>query len=152
MKHLTFLVAAAALLGGTTFSQGGVADDSYWTDGDGLIVHVDVVDVDPNSPGCTVQMTTDTGSTSAVTGTASANSTTDKPKAESAPASATPGGTELDIKKKPGGTESRVRVKKNGKWTYLRKTKKPRVTQPQQFGSLWVGPGDEGTSLPPESL
>jgi len=147
---LSYIVAAAALLCGTTFSQSGVADDTYWTDGDGFVVHVDVVDSNPSAPGCTVQMTSAEGSTSAVTGTASAGSTTENPRADSAPASATPGGTQLDIKKNRSGTESRVRMKKVGtdKWVYLKRAKKPRVNQPLMPSGLTLGPGQEGTSLP----
>jgi hypothetical protein len=151
MKIMT-IVAAAALLCGTTFAQ-GVPDGSDWTDDEGTSVTVDVVDNNPATPGCTVQMTAASGSTSAVTGTASADSTTEKPKAESAPASSTAGGEEYRITKKANG-KSVVQVKKNGKWINMRQTKRKKggAQRPARLQPLYFGPGQDGASLPPESL
>lgn len=137
------IVAAAALLGGTTFSQLDIPDGGTYTDGFGNTATVDVVD-NPE-PGVIVQITTDDGFTPATDGTAGASSTADAPTCSSAPAATTSGGNDQVRIKKING-KSRVQIKKNGRWRTMRLTKpKPPKRQIQR---LTPSPGEEGTSLP----
>ncbi len=150
------IVAAAALLCGTTFSQTppptGIPapDGATYTDGMGNYATIDVVDVNPAQPGCTVQVTDDSGFTPATTGTAGANSTTDKPTCASAPEATTTGGNTFRVKA-IGKLEKKGA---DGKWRTWRKAKKPKQGQQRFEPTPVVGPGEEGTSLPggPQTL
>lgn len=142
------IVAAAAVFCGTTFSQ-GVPDGSDWTFPDGTTCTVDVVDSNPDNPSCTVQITDATGSTTATTGAAGADSTTDKPTCESAPARSTTGGSTFRIKSNMPKKSKVQKQNADGTFVNGRQTRRKKGgTQQQGAFQLDLGPENEGTSLP----
>jgi hypothetical protein len=139
------IVAACASLGATTFAK-QVQDGSSYTDGMGTTCTVDVVDT--SGPGVTIQVTDSTGHTPATAGTAGSNSTQENPTCQNAPAAETNSPQPNEYRVKDGKLQ-----KKNsaGKWVNMRKAKKG-LKRPPRFVALNFGPGQEGTSLPPERL
>lgn len=146
MKHILSIVAACAVLGATTFAR-QVGDGTTWTDGVGTTCTVDVVDTP--GPGVTIQVTDATGHTPATSGTPGANSTPNDPTCQNAPAAETNSPQPNSYRVKDGKLQ-----KKNaaGKWVNLRKAKKKPLSRPPHVEPEAFGPGNEGTSLPPESL
>lgn len=139
------IVAAAALLCGTTFSQ--VGSGSY-TDGVGGTVNITVTDT--AGPGVSVTFQDQTGFTPATPGTTGSNSTAENTTCQNA------GGNDGVQTNSPDPSTFRIKngkaqVKKNGKWVNLRLKKKKCLQRPPRLEAAYVGPENVG-SLPPEPL
>lgn len=143
------ILAACALLAPTTFARQGVPDGSDWIFPDGTTCTVDVVDTTSGNGSVTVQITDATGSTPATPAAEGADSTTDRPTCESAPARSTTGGNTLRIK---GNMPKKSKVQKlnsSGQWVSGRLTRRKMtgLGQPLHMEPDYTGPGNVG-SLP----
>lgn len=123
MKTL-YLILAAVFLGALAGAQ--VGDGSYWHDGNGHYVTVDVVDVaaEPHD----VQFTDSSGFSTTTTGAPGSNSTPARPTIRSSVPIPTPSGDQYRVVKAKFSDEIRVEILPAGekKWKPLRKGKKPK--------------------------
>lgn len=158
MKSLLFPLAfciAGALAAPTEAKQ--INNGSYWTDGAGTTVRVDIVD--DAAPGVAVQVVDATGFSGSVTGTASSGSSAEHPSATSFPSATTnaPEGSGNTyrgavVENEEGDHESAVQKKNaSGEWvTLTRKKKTKKHGMDGDFGSHGSGDGnhEQVVSLP----
>lgn len=134
MKTLSLLLVllAPGLLGAVPAAQ-SVPDDTYWTDGNGTTVHVDVTDTP--GPGVSVTFTDATGFTGAISGTPGSDSTETKPTCDDSGVGTTnaPTGTSNTYNIEPDTStndpDDSVVQKKNaaGEWVNMRQVKKKKA-------------------------
>lgn len=175
MKHA--LLSPLAFFALALAASAQINSGSYWTDGAGTTVRVDVVD--PPGPGVRVQVTDATGFSPSVGGTAAAGSSEANPAAATfdpattnAPDGASNTYRGAMVENEEHELEPAVQVQNaEGQWVTLRKAKKKKQGPPgsiEEHGALYFQagpavpfpdrggndpgdprlPGDEVTSLP----
>ena len=152
------LLAALGLLTFATFAtaQGRGVGTSTWTDGEGNNVNVTVTDT-PQTPH-SVTFQDATGFTPAVNGSVAPGSSPSRPTVSSAPGVMIfQGGNEYRIRTYPLCGQYYATVEKKGPgetgWKKLRPAKRLKKAPPRpSLQPDLTGPGNEGTSLPPEAL
>lgn len=130
MKHALLRLLAPAALALSASAQ--IANGTYWTDGNGTTVRVDVTDTGLEGK-VSVTLVDATGFTPGVTGTAGDNSTEQNPTAETFPAATTnaPDGEANSYRGRIVDGKPAVQTKNdNGEWVTMTKVKKKKKHQP----------------------
>ena len=156
MSKLLAALGLLTLTASAISAQGRGVGTSQWTDGEGNVVNVTVTDT-PQTPH-SVTFQDAAGFTPAVNGAVAPGSSANRPTVSSAPEAVinSPEGYSYRVRSYPlcGQYYATVEQKKPGHtgWTKMRMTKRWKRTPSQQAQPDYTGPGNEGTSLPPERL